>query len=180
MFPLLVCPFEAARPLRASSGGVAIDARRRRNQKAVDSVANDVRSPGNLISIGTTGFNELYQREHFPDIYRGMASRFFPHRCTLGVLLGTALFGAVLATAILIVSYAASQLRGTAQTAWLLAGVYLAFHSYCNGLIFQLLLERRVIGVYLALWVVSALILIALHALAANEVTSEMYAERST
>jgi hypothetical protein len=133
---------------------------------------------GDLIGVGTPGFNDLYQRELFPDIDWGMAASFFAQWYALGGLPGTAAFCAVLATVIVIMSLIAARLDGTVQTAWLLAGVYLAFYSHRNDLIFQFLLERRVIGVYLALWVASALALIALRALAAEATSSNIAAER--
>ena len=115
----------------------------------------------NLLGADPRGFNELFQPVLFPEIEYGMANNIWAQMYSLGGLFGVMVFSIAYALVLWGLSLLIGRSSRTLQAMLALAGTYWAFYIHRNDLLYQLLLERRVILVFLMIYLASWLLNVA-------------------
>jgi len=111
----------------------------------------------NEFGFDVKDFNSKFQPVLFPGLEWGMAGNVFAEMFSVGGIWLVALFAFVLAMLAILGGFLIDATGRSLRAALALAGVYLVFYFHRNDVQFQLLLERRVLSVYLALFICSFL-----------------------
>jgi len=111
----------------------------------------------NEFGFDVKDFNSKFQPALFPYIEWGMAGNVFAEMFSVGGIWLTALFSFVLAMSAFLGGYLLDATGRSLRAALALAGVYLVFYFHRNDVQFELILERRVLTVYLVLLICSFL-----------------------
>lgn len=110
---------------------------------------------GNEIGLSSRGFNDLFQPTLFPDVEYGLASNIWAQAYSLGGLGIVLLFCAVFTALVLVINRWHFHAQGSVGAAVGLSGAYWAFYIHRNDLLYQFLLQRRVIVLFVLAWSVS-------------------------
>jgi hypothetical protein len=101
------------------------------------------------------GFNAYFQPALFPDVDFGMANNIWAEMYAVGQYSGAYLFALLFSLGLCCFSLASRHVTGSLQVMVILSGVYWAFYIHRNDLLYQCLLERRVLFTYLMIYGVS-------------------------
>lgn len=109
----------------------------------------------NEAGIESKGFNDYFQPTLFSGVDYGLAANIWAQAYSLGGLGAVIIFAFFFVLVLLVINRWFAKSSGSLVPAVALAGSYWAFYIHRNDLLYQLLLERRVIGLLLIGWLIS-------------------------